>query len=831
MTLHIENRGKGFIGEIGDGWRITQNGSPAILGQSPGRLGSLSFSAACDETSKFTIDNYLSVQHFFDDQVNRWLSTFDGHIRSVDVQPSVTGERFGQFEMSSLLSALDVERTSSADPSGTFQRSFDLPVMEYQILGVTYTTGGYWTSVGSENVFVPRPIEIYDVTSNEHYIYVLASGQHNGEVVFIVGIDGIPYGVWPVYSDSIDLSAPNSSKISYADGDIYIGQGAAKRVKKFTVLGTFVLQWGSSGSGDGQFNAISGIAANGYTFNAVYVTDSVLGRVQCFAEDGTFLFKWGTSGTGVGDTVFNRPNNVSIDPKTDNVFVSDENARVRAYTSGGGFVAQVMGSIDLATHLSTGEFLPGRTIKTDFDHLGNAYAIQQGKIFKYARANGGWAASSGKPIKEWGAVKGTISGITNIFTITPGTGIMHVCEFFGGHVEQYAASLGGLQSYFLYYIALAGPNIPVRILVLNDPWVAGELVFPAWTGNVWDHLCQLLAVTDNAMLAYHDRLLFVNRESPGFILPDDVQVDTLQIDSRAAGRAVEIVNQNSRYTAGQEVLYSAEADGQRTFSVDINSLNYVTVSQNTYPEFVNDPIPDTVIADGHYIVIDKNGLVVTPSLWTNYGGAIRADVGEKPGTIVLTIVGPGLEIPGFESPYKVSTVGAQASLSVTGAGVVTVPEVFTVGTGVSGSVTNREVAQTIDSPFVMNASIAYSEGSWAAYDSGTPDQRISFTFKNSKTLRWLDDASGILGTAFFINMLVQYEDAQYIVEGLDYNNNDITLTCYRYSLCGLVDGGQNTGPRFEEIWAGLPAAEFEAYWSEYTAEDVTIAPLRNPFGV
>ncbi|NLX49483.1 MAG: hypothetical protein GXY82_06365 [Methanospirillum sp.] len=51
----------------------------------------------------------------------------------------------------------------------------------------------------------------------------------------------------------------------------------------------FVLKWGISGSGDGEFNYPSGIAVDGA--GNVYVADTDNNRIQVFDAEGTFLRK------------------------------------------------------------------------------------------------------------------------------------------------------------------------------------------------------------------------------------------------------------------------------------------------------------------------------------------------------------------------------------------------------------------------------------------------------------------------------------------------------------------------------------------------------------
>ncbi|MGB8164256.1 MAG: hypothetical protein WCF14_04520, partial [Nitrososphaeraceae archaeon] len=61
----------------------------------------------------------------------------------------------------------------------------------------------------------------------------------------------------------------------------YVSDIGNNRVQKFTADGQFVTKWGSSGSGDGQFNGPMGLTVDpsGY----VYVVDIGNKRVQVFA--------------------------------------------------------------------------------------------------------------------------------------------------------------------------------------------------------------------------------------------------------------------------------------------------------------------------------------------------------------------------------------------------------------------------------------------------------------------------------------------------------------------------------------------------------------------
>jgi tripartite motif-containing protein 71 len=89
------------------------------------------------------------------------------------------------------------------------------------------------------------------------------------------------------------------------DGRVYIGDVFTHKVEVFNPDGTFQSQWGTEGTGPGQFGSIGGIAigANG----SVYVADSS-NRVERFTLDGQYLGSFGSSGPGLGQFAFGSAN-------------------------------------------------------------------------------------------------------------------------------------------------------------------------------------------------------------------------------------------------------------------------------------------------------------------------------------------------------------------------------------------------------------------------------------------------------------------------------------------------------------------------------------------
>jgi hypothetical protein len=148
---------------------------------------------------------------------------------------------------------------------------------------------------------------------------------------------------------------------------------------------TFVLKWGSTGSGNGQFNLApadlglpGGIAFD--SMDNVYIIDRGNSRIQKFDKNGNYLLQWGTYGTG--DNQFMWPAAISID-RNDNVYVSDgpwercypNLPRVLKFTSQGVFLMKYE-----RTYTPNPLYLPGGI---DFDEAGFIYLVDSHGIKKF----------------------------------------------------------------------------------------------------------------------------------------------------------------------------------------------------------------------------------------------------------------------------------------------------------------------------------------------------------------------------------------------------------------------------------------------------------------
>jgi tripartite motif-containing protein 71 len=142
-------------------------------------------------------------------------------------------------------------------------------------------------------------------------------GAMTNQLTFLWQSTGGPDPLVQPYGVGVDL-----------DGNVWV----ADEQDRFQIIapdGTYRETWGTSGAGDGEFTFFNSNAAYARAYGdvafdaagAIYVADTGNTRVQTFAPDRTFLLSWGSKGTGDGQ--FLTPSGIAVGPDG-TVYVSDE---------------------------------------------------------------------------------------------------------------------------------------------------------------------------------------------------------------------------------------------------------------------------------------------------------------------------------------------------------------------------------------------------------------------------------------------------------------------------------------------------------------------------
>lgn len=184
-------------------------------------------------------------------------------------------------------------------------------IMENTISVFDSKTGALLKSWGSGLFIMPHGLEI----DRDDNIWVTDVGLHQ---VFKFSLEGellMTLGEAQVAgNDSNHFDLPTDIAVA-PDGSFYVSDGYGNsRVIQFDSEGELLLEWGTYGNGDGEFNIPHGIDLD--ASGNVYVADRENNRIQKFDALGNYITQWQNSTT---DQLYS----VVVDQKENKIFGID----------------------------------------------------------------------------------------------------------------------------------------------------------------------------------------------------------------------------------------------------------------------------------------------------------------------------------------------------------------------------------------------------------------------------------------------------------------------------------------------------------------------------
>jgi peptidylamidoglycolate lyase len=143
----------------------------------------------------------------------------------------------------------------------------------------------------NDSVILPHSVEFNPYDPEKHVWLVDREGDqileftNDGKrLVMHIGEKGVPG------TDHYHFGRP-ASLLFLPDGSFYVADGYDNaRIVKFDKNGKYLLEWGTKGTGPGQFNLVHDVAVDAH--HRIYVADRSNNRIQIFTETGKFLGQW-----------------------------------------------------------------------------------------------------------------------------------------------------------------------------------------------------------------------------------------------------------------------------------------------------------------------------------------------------------------------------------------------------------------------------------------------------------------------------------------------------------------------------------------------------------
>jgi DNA-binding beta-propeller fold protein YncE len=265
------------------------------------------------------------------------------------------------------------------------------------------------------------------------------------------------------------FSLPNDLAVG-PGGIVYVADSNNNRIQKFTSDGAFLSKWGTFGIGDGQFKGAEGVAPD--AAGNVYVADFGNQRVQEFTANGAFIRKWGTQGSGDGQ--FFSPRGVAVDGAGNVLVLEFAGHRVQKFTPTGQFVGKwgTNGTGD-------GQFVAPTGIA--IDGSGNVYVADRGnnRVQKFT--------SSGQFLGKWGS-RGTglgQFGSPNDVAIAPDGNVL-VSDFDNNRIQKFTP--GGAFVSTFNRLAPRSETFRPGAMVFNP---AGDLYIEDWKGGAGNRILKV----------------------------------------------------------------------------------------------------------------------------------------------------------------------------------------------------------------------------------------------------------------------------------------------------------------------------------------------------
>jgi tripartite motif-containing protein 71 len=229
-------------------------------------------------------------------------------------------------------------------------------------------------------------------------------------------------------SGSGQFSSPDAMAID-GEGHEWVTDFGNNRIEEFTSKGIFISAFGTKGTGNGQFNGPEGIDINQSTGN-VYVADSGNRRIEELSSTGTFIAAFGSTGSGE----LQYPGGLRID-SAGNVWAADIAAsRIVEFSAAGTFIAAYgkEGSGEVQFKEPGALAFSGENVYVA--DSGNHRVQELTKMGAFIRQFGINGQGSGELEKPEGIG-------------TDAAGNLYVADLHGNHVEEFNASGGYLATF------------------------------------------------------------------------------------------------------------------------------------------------------------------------------------------------------------------------------------------------------------------------------------------------------------------------------------------------------------------------------------------------
>jgi DNA-binding beta-propeller fold protein YncE len=230
-----------------------------------------------------------------------------------------------------------------------------------------------------------------------------------------------------------------------------VADGANARIQKFDLAGSYISQFGTYGSSNGQLEYAASVAIDGS--GKILVTDGYNERVEKFDSNGNYVSKFGSSGNADGQFSFtNNSSGITVDG-SGNIWVADHgNNRVQKFDSSGNFLMGIgagyngVSGSKGSSGTGNGQFNTTQYVHLDFNN--NVWVSEcAGHRVQQFDGSGNWLKTIGPTVAGYSSTLDcqddfAFDSCRNLWLTDENNGNFLVLDYAGNYVNKIAESTG-----------------------------------------------------------------------------------------------------------------------------------------------------------------------------------------------------------------------------------------------------------------------------------------------------------------------------------------------------------------------------------------------------
>jgi tripartite motif-containing protein 71 len=317
------------------GWGVATGASTTEVCTSSCRTGFATTSVGGFNSPKGVAIATSSQYIYVADTGNNRIETFDPSGNYVSTFGSA-GSGNGQFSApAGIIVATSTGNIYVFDSGHTQIQKFNSSGTYVAKWGSSGTGNGQFEFNGFQST---NPYSTGIALDSSENVYVVDPGNYRVQKFNLSGTYVSKFGTNTSVNGTLSLGAvgggPTGVAISTSTGYIYVADIRNSRIQVFNSSGAYVTSWGSSGSGNGQFNTMADVRVGPSGNIYVFDNGSGVGRVQKFTSSGTYITSWlGASGAAQISGY-----SLAVD-SNENIYITDtSHNRILKFDSSGNFI-------------------------------------------------------------------------------------------------------------------------------------------------------------------------------------------------------------------------------------------------------------------------------------------------------------------------------------------------------------------------------------------------------------------------------------------------------------------------------------------------------------